>query len=336
MDTNKIEHFFNILNESATLIQADLDSTYIGALVETGENILDNGLVHVEDGLPKPETVEKLEEIYQSFNLSSLTMKERKQAIQFILIKAAKEDNLQPNHQPTPDAIGVLLSHLIAIFTDSEAPVHLADFSVGTGNLLYTIFVTLYAKNKQVKMTGIDNDDLLLSLASTLSALLEIPVEFMLQDALQSLLVNPVDVLVSDLPIGYYPRELKNTEFKTAFKEGYSYSHFLLIEQGLSYLKDGAYSFFLLPTSTFESEEVKELLSHVQKTGHVQSVIHLPAEWFKNEQSKKSVFVVQKKSDQSKQAKEVLIANAPAINNTEAFNTFIRDVKNWKEEQGIN
>lgn len=335
MDTKKIEDFFNTLNESAALIQADLDSSYIEALIETGENIIDKGQVHVENGNPKPETVEKLKEIYQSFDLSSLSMKERKQAVQFILIKASKEDNLQPNHQPTPDAIGVLLSHLIAVLTDSEAPVHLADFSVGTGNLLYTIYVTLYAENEQIRITGIDNDDLLLSLASTLSALLEIPVEFMLQDAIQPMLVEPVDILVSDLPIGYYPKEIKSTEFVTAFKEGHSYSHFLLIEQSLNYLKDHGYSFFILPTSTFESEEVKELLSFVQKVGHVQSIIHLPTEWFKNEQSKKSLFVVQKKSDQSKQAKEVLIANAPAINDTEAFNTFIIDVKNWKQEQGI-
>ncbi|GAA0364055.1 class I SAM-dependent methyltransferase [Alkalibacterium iburiense] len=336
MDTKKIELFFNTLNDSAKLIQADLDSTYIEALIETGENLIDGGNVHVEEGKPNPGTVDKLKNIYAAFDLSTLSMKERKQAIQFILIQASKEDNLQPNHQPTPDAIGVLLSHLIALFKESRSSIHLADFSVGTGNLLYTIYTTLYAENNQVKLTGIDNDDLLLSLASTLSALLEIPIELMLQDAIQSLLVDPVDILVSDLPVGYYPRELKQTDYETAFKEGYSYSHFLLIEQGLNYLKEGGYSFFLLPTRTFESEEVKELLSFVQKVGHVQAVIHLPTEWFKNEQSKKSLFVVQKKGEDSKQAKEVLIANAPAINDKEAFNTFIVDVKNWKEEQGFN
>lgn len=336
LDTKKIEHFFYVLNESATLIKSDLDSTYIEALIETGENIADQGKVHVENGLPKPETVEKLEEIYRSFDLSNLTVKERKQAIQFILIKATKEDGLQPNHQPTPDAIGVLLSHLIALFDKEDAITHLADFTVGTGNLLYTIFATVYSEKKNVKLTGIDNDELLISLASTLSALLEIPIELMRQDALQPLLVNPADLLVSDLPIGFYPREMDDETFKTAFEEGYSYSHFLLIEQGLNYLKEGGFSFSLLPTSTFESEEVKGLLAFVQKVGHVQAIIHLPIEWFKNEQSKKSLFIVQKKSEQSKQAQEVLIANAPTLNDKEAFNSFILDIKKWKQEQGIN
>lgn len=335
MDTINVEKFYSVLLESSLLIREGLDSTFIEALIETGENIIDDNNVHVENGLPSPSNQEKLRDIYSRVDYQTLSLEDKKQAIQLILIKAAKEDILQPNHQPTPDAIGVLFSYLINLFYIFDQPTHIADFSVGTGNLLYTLFTTLNTPEKIVSFTGVENDDLLISLTSTLSAMIEMPIELMHQDALKPLLINPVDIMVSDLPVGYYPLELKDDSFNTAFQEGQSYSHFLLIEQSLNYLKGNGLGFYLLPTSTFESVEVKGLLSHIQSVGHVQAIIHLPSEWFKNEQSKKSILVVQKKGDKSIQAKEVLVATSPSLSDKEAFKQFLLDINNWKSEQGI-
>ncbi|PRY83914.1 class I SAM-dependent methyltransferase [Alkalibacterium olivapovliticus] len=335
MDTINVEKFYSVLLESSLLIKEGLDSTFIEALIETGENIIDDGTVHVENGLPTAETQQQLTDIYSRIDYRTLSAEDRKQAIQLILIKAAKEDLLQPNHQPTPDAIGVLFSYLIDLFYSFDQPAHIADFSVGTGNLLYTLYTSLHSADRKLVFTGVENDDLLISLTSTLSALMDMPIELMHQDALKPLLIDPVDIMVSDLPVGYYPMELKDDAFKTAIKEGQSYSHFLLIEQGLNYLKDNGLAFYLLPTSTFEAVEVKSLLSHIQSVGHVQGIIHLPSEWFKNEQSKKSILIAQKKGDKSIQAKEVLIATSPSLSNKEAFKTFLSDITNWKSEQGI-
>ncbi|MCC5895060.1 MAG: class I SAM-dependent methyltransferase [Alkalibacterium sp.] len=336
MDTINVEKFHSVLLESSLLIKDGIDSTFIEALIETGENLIDNGTVHVENGRPSAETQDKLSEMYSQIDYRTLSPEEKKQAIQLILIKAAKEDLLQPNHQPTPDGIGVLFSYLIDLFYTFDRPTHIADFSVGTGNLLYTIYTSLSKTDKPVSFSGIENDDLLISLASTLSALMEMPIDLLHQDALKPLLIDPVDIIVSDLPVGYYPVEFEDDSFNTAFEEGKSYSHFLLVEQGLNYLKENGLAFYLLPTNTFESEEVKHLLSHIQSVGHVQGIIHLPTEWFKNEQSKKSILIVQKKGDKSVQAKEVLIATSPSLSNKEAFKTFLSDINNWKSEQGIN
>lgn len=335
MDTINVETFYSVLLESSLLIKDGLDSTFIEALIETGENLIDNKTVHVENGLPGVETQEKLKEIYSRVDYDSLSLEEKKQAIQLILIKAAKEDLLQPNHQPTPDAIGVLFSYLIELFYTFDKPTHIADFSVGTGNLLYTIFTSLNVSDSDITFTGVENDELLISLTSTLSALIQMPIDLMHQDALKPLLIDPVDIMISDLPVGYYPMELKTDSFKTSFKEGHSYSHFLLIEQGLNYLKDNGLAFYLLPTNTFETSEVKGLLSYLQSVGHVQGIIHLPTEWFKNEQSKKSILIVQKKGNKSIQAKEVLIATSPSLSNKEGFKTFLSDINKWKSEQGI-
>lgn len=337
METTHAEKFYNVLLESAMLIKKELDSTFLEALIESGENILDNGNINIENGLPTKATQDKLKDLYQSVNVDELSLDDKKQAIQLILIKAVKEDKLQPNHQPTPDAIGLLMSYLAELFADFSKPAHVADLSVGSGNLLYTFFAYLSKQPKEVShsFTGVENDELLISLTSTLSALLKIPVDLLHQDALQPLLINPIDIIMSDLPVGYYPIQLEEGKFDTAIQDGHSYSHFLLIEQGLKYLKEAGLAFYLLPTQTFESEEVKLLLSHINTVGYVQGIVHLPNEWFKNEQSKKSILIVQKKGAGSRQAQEVLVATSPSLSDKKAFQKFLFDIKSWKEEQGI-
>lgn len=335
MDTTKVENMYTVLLESSKLIKNDLDSTFMEAFIETGENILDGGEVHVENGLPGSETRGKLKELYGSISVSDLSLEEKKKAVQMVLINMVKEDQMQGNHQPTPDGIGVILSYFIELFYDRDEPMHLADLSVGSGNLLYTLFTTLFSDKRMIKLSGIDNDELLISLASTVSALLGIPIQLMHQDALQPLLLDPVDLMVSDLPIGYYPKEIDKKTFKTRFEDGHSYSHYLLVEQGMNYLKDNGYAFYLLPTNVFESEEVKHLLKYVHSVGHVQAIIHMPLEWFSSAQSRKSLFIVQKKGDKSKQVSEVLVSNVPSLNDQNGFKEFILDIKKWKYEQQI-
>ncbi|MFO8070155.1 MAG: class I SAM-dependent methyltransferase [Alkalibacterium sp.] len=335
MDTTKVEDFYTVLLESTKLIKNDLDSTFIEAFIETGENIIDNGKIHIENNLPRPETRKKLKKMYDSLSIDDLTLEEKKKAIQMMLINTVKEERLQVNHQPTPDGIGVILSYFIELFYEKDEALHLADLSVGSGNLLYTLFTTLFSSNPKIRLTGVDNDDLLISLASTISALLNIPIHLMHQDALQPLLLDPVDLMVSDLPIGYYPKDVESDAFQTGFEEGYSYSHYLLIEQGLNYLKENGYAFYLLPTNVFESEEVKSLLQYVHSVGHVQAIIHMPHEWFSSTQSRKSLFIVQKKGDKSKQVSEVLVSTVPSLNDQNAFKEFILDIKKWKKEQQI-
>lgn len=337
METSHAEKLYNVLLESSMLIKKDLDSTFLEALIESGENILDKSNINIENGLPTQSTQAELRKLYESVDLASFSLNEKKQAIQLILIKAVKEDMLQPNHQPTPDAIGLLMSYLAELFVDFSKPAHIADLSIGTGNLLYTFYSYLSRQKGEVKhsFTGVENDELLISLTSTLSALLDIPVELLHQDALQPLLINPIDIILSDLPVGYYPVPLQEGTFNTAVQEGYSYSHFLLIEQGLKYLKDAGLAFYLLPTQTFESEEVKTLLAHINTVGYVQGIIHLPNEWFKNEQSRKSILVLQKKGAESKQAQEVLVATSPSLSDREAFQNFLMEIKSWKKEQEI-
>ena len=56
-----------------------------------------------------------------------------------------------------------------------------------------------------VTATAIEIDDLLVRLSAVTAELLEHPVTFYVQDALRPLFVDPVDITISDLPVGFYP-----------------------------------------------------------------------------------------------------------------------------------
>src|SRR5699024_8265879 len=119
---------------------------------------------------------------------------------------------------------------------------------------------------------------------STNSAIQRTPINLIYQDALTNLLLQPADVMVSDLPIGYYPAEETIKNFKTHFTDENerSYSHYLLIEQAMKYLKEGGYGFFLLPSNIFNDEKVSVLVNYLHKAGYIQGIIQLPREVFAN------------------------------------------------------
>ena len=74
------------------------------------------------------------------------------------------------------------------------------------------------------------------------------------QDGLQDLLLDPVDLALSDLPIGY-PNDERAKGFAAAAEEGHSYAHHLLMEQAMKYVKPAGFGLFLIPTNILETEQ---------------------------------------------------------------------------------
>lgn len=326
---------FHTLDNSTKLLKEELDIPYLEALIHTAENLIDQGTVYNEDNLLPKKQVEELEKLYEEVELEAYKPEMIRQAMQISLLRGMKEDYIQPNHQMTPDSIGSLIAYLIEIIAEPEGELHLADLSVGTGNLLLTIYHFLnQAENREMTLTGVDNDELMLSLASTNTTIQRTPVNLVYQDALTNLLIQPADIMVSDLPIGYYPVEEQVSDYQTKFpeKDKRSYSHYLLIEQAFNYLKDGGFGFFLLPSNAFDDENISVLVDYLQDVGYVQAIIQLPREIFANEDSRKSVFVLQKKGADAKQMGDVLLSNAPDFKDFEAMKSFLGEISKWKKE----
>ena len=330
---SKIEEKFQLINEAIEILQANVKCSSLDALIETFDNMLDNGNVHVEDGLPDEETIQKLTKLYQQIDLASLSKEERRALLQLSLLQVYKKEKIQANHQMTPDTIGFLLAYLIEKLVTYKPGIKLLDLTVGTGNLLSAILGTLENKGwDDLALYGIDNDDTLISLASISSQLMESDTKLVHQDAIIDLQVPQVDVVVGDLPIGYYPLDERASAFETTAKQGHSYVHYLLIEQALHQLNDGGWGMFVVPKGLFEAPEAKKLLEVIQKYGYLQGLLNLPQKLFVSENSQKSILIIQKQGATAKQAKPILLGEFPLMKDRAEFVKFLAEFDAWKAQ----
>ena len=300
-----MEKTFYFIDNHTTKIQKEEENAYLESLLTTTENWL--------DGLIKPEEGASKEDI--------------RKALQLAVLKGMKE-HVQPHHQMTPDALGLLVGYLVELFVKKEQAIIL-DPAVGTGNLLLTVMNYL---DGRLTGAGVELDDLLIRLASNAGNLVEQPITFYLQDALQPLLIDPVDVVVSDLPVGYYPDEETAATYELKADEGMSYAHHLFIEQSLKHTADGGYLFFIVPKALFESEHASQLHTFLKKHAHIQSVMELPESLFKNSAHAKGILVLQKKQEGIKAPKEVLLARVPNMSKPESMSKFFSQVTGWFKE----
>lgn len=330
MGIEKIEQTFTSLKEAVALLQKELQVSYLDALIETGDNLLAKE-VHVEDGLPTAEIKTRLEKLYANAQLAGLTTEQRRQVMQLLLLQAYKQEKIQANHQMTPDTIGFLVEYLLEKVLPKKQGLALLDLTVGTGNLLTAILSKLNQNGwPKIQAYGVDNDDTLITLASMATQIEQISVDLFHQDALDSLLLPKVDVVVSDLPVGYYPLDERVTQFKTRAKKGHSYVHHLLIEQAVNQLKPAGFGIFVVPNGLFESPEAKGLLDYIQANAYLQGMLNLPQDLFASKRGQKAILLLQKHGTGAKQAKQILLGDFPSFKHKEQFQAFLGQIDYWE------
>ena len=330
MGIEKIEQTFTSLKEAVALLQKELQVSYLDALIETGDNLLAKE-VHVEDGLPTAEIKTRLEELYANAQLAGLTTEQRRQVMQLLLLQAYKQEKIQANHQMTPDTIGFLVEYLLEKVLPKKQGLALLDLTVGTGNLLTAILSKLNQNGwPKIQAYGVDNDDTLITLASMATQIEQISVDLFHQDALDGLLLPKVDVVVSDLPVGYYPLDERVTQFKTRAKKGHSYVHHLLIEQAVNQLKPAGFGIFVVPKGLFESPEAKGLLDYIQANAYLQGMLNLPQDLFASKRGQKAILLLQKHGSGAKQAKQILLGDFPRFKHKEQFQAFLGQIDYWE------
>lgn len=335
MKTSKLEELFQILDEAVTLLQKELDVSYIEALTETVQNLAYEGKAQQLDGLPSNEAVTQLNRFYRKLHLDDETREATRKLIQLGFIKAIKTDKIQSNHQMTPDTIAFLVAYFIdAIKNNKNEDIHIHDLAAGTGNLLMVVMDILEKRGTSVTAEAVDNDDLLIALASNSSHLQKWgeAITFTHSDSLQELLIRPSDLAVADLPIGYYPVDNRAEKFQTSFTEGHSFAHFLLIEQHLKYLKEGGWGFFIVPKNLIESDREGVFMKWLKENAYLQGMLELPESLFKSEQLQKSILILQKMGNDASQAKEVLLGTIPDIKNAKKMQFFLTQFNNWTKK----
>lgn len=307
----KFEQIFSFINEKAEKYEKADGLSFLDGVLQSLEDVLD----------------EKEQWAFQD-----ASKEEVRKAIQIAILKGMRKTS-QPNHQMTPDTLGLLVGYFVEQFFTEQlktGQISLLDPAVGTGNLLLTVMNLL---DGQVSATGIEVDDLLIRLAADTAELIEQPVVLYHQDALQKMLVDPVDAVVCDLPVGYYPNEEVAVDYELCAHEGMSYAHHLFIEQSIKHTKEGGYLFFLIPANLFESEQSKDLHKFLKKTSWIQAVIQLPENLFSSKAHEKSILILQKQAKSLKAPREVLLAKVPNMSNKEALSMFFEKVQMWKESK---
>ncbi|MTV83225.1 N-6 DNA methylase [Lactobacillus sp. CRM56-3] len=324
------EALFKVFDESTELLKEALSTSYLDAFIESGDNLID-GHVQVEDGQPNEKVVQQLQGLYDSVDRQHLDRETVRQAIQLSMLKAMREDDIQGNHQMTPDTIGMVMGYLVIRLVEKQSQLTLLDPAVGTANLLTTVINQLTAAtHAEISAIGIDNDDSLLSVADINTTLQQANVTLRHQDALGELQLPEIDLAVSDLPIGYYPLDEKVTTFKTHAQSGHSYVHHLMMEQAMHFVKPGGFGIFLVPSQLFSSPESKGLLAWLQDTAYLQSLLALPKDLFTAQQSEKSILLLQRRGGNAKQADQVMIGEFPSFKDQAAFSKFVAEVVDWE------
>lgn len=254
-----------------------------------------------------------------------VTKEDMRRGIQLAILKGMKQ-HAQPNHQMTPDSIGMLLGHIANKLTEDREETTILDPTVGTGNLLFTV---MNGMENPVTAFAVEIDELLVRLAAVVAELLEQPATFLVQDALRPLFIDPVDLVVSDLPVGYYPDDENGLNYALMPEEGHAYAHHLFIEQSLNHMKPGGYGLFIIPANLFESEHAPQLHIFLKEKSLIRAVIQLPSALFQSKVHEKSLLILQKPSEQIKSTPEVLLAKVPDMKNKQAMGRFLQDVDEW-------
>lgn len=317
MNFEKIEKAYGYLLENTQTIQNDLQTNFYDALVEQNAIYLDG---QTELTLVK-ENNQRLKDL-------NLNKEEWRRSFQYLLMKAAQTEPLQANHQFTPDGIGFLLVFLVDQLASSDQ-VDVLEMGSGTGNLAQTLMNNC---QRSLDYLGLEIDDLLIDLAASMAEVMKADVNFAQGDAVRPQVLKESDVIISDLPVGYYPDDAIASRYQVASPQGHTYAHHLLIEQSLKYLKPGGVAIFLAPNDLLTSEQSSLLKKWMQDHAQVLAMVTLPENLFRSANLAKTIFVLRK---QEEAVVQPFVYPLTDLQDQEDLMKFRESFQNWNKESEI-
>lgn len=318
------EQLFKQLDEQVERLKEQEELTYLDALIHA----LNLTLLEEDEKAGLSEDNRVFVEHLQQIGLKDADRETVRKVIQFAVLKSFKGATYD-KYMITPDMVGFYMSYLVEKLAYNKKDLRIFDPVVGTANMLTNI---MNQPSKSVRAYGAEIDETMLDLSLLSAELQKQPIEFFHQDSIQPLLLDPVDVVVADLPIGYYPDDKKAAEFLVSAKEGHTYAHHLLIEQSLTYLKPEGFMIAVVPNHLFNSEQASYLHKMIQEKAHVIGVLELPEESFKAKEQQKSLFILQKKSNETTAPREALMVKLPSFKNLQKTENIIMKMNTWFEQ----
>lgn len=328
MEESNVEYLFNWLDKLVETIGKHQQEPYLDSLAIAMESLFINKAPEAVSDVLSDEIIRRLDDI----NLKEIQSEAVHKAIQLSIIKGMQKTT-QQQHIMTPESVALIVGYLAGKLSNNNKNLRIFDPVSGTANLLITVL-------KQLKEPGqayaSEIDPTLIKLALMRANLEKKHIEFFHQDSLSPFLVDPVDLIVADLPVGYYPDDIQANDYELKAQKGHSYSHHLLIEQSLKYTKDNGYLLFLVPEFLFDSDESDRLYVFLKENAHIVGLLRLPESAFVSKQNIKSILILQKKTKGSIGPKQPLLVDLPSLNNSEAMNDILSKMNAWFKEYHSN
>lgn len=320
------EAVYLVLDEGAEIIKNELELPYLDALGEMGENLFQKKTLQE---LPE-DKAEKLSSLLSEISNVGIEQEEYRRAVQLGVLKGMREAT-QPHHAMTPDAVSLFVGYLVnklLSYGDHNKPI-LMDPAVGSGNLMTAVMNQL---NDKGHFIGADPDETLLKIAYMNANLQKHSVDLFHQDSVSKPLINNVDLVLSDLPAGYYPNDDEANAFATKATEGHSYVHHLLIEQAIKHVRPGGFTIFLVPNNLFQTDQSTSLHAFIKEHALIYSLMQLPSSMFKNQDAAKSILVLRKKVQGMIEPNQALLAELPSFTREAALADMMQKISSWFDD----
>lgn len=321
MGKTNVEILFEWMDKTTHMIEQHQNESYLDSLGIVLDMLFYQQVSSEFDDILEMKLMKQLQHV----NMESFSREEINKATQLVILKGMR-NGIQPNHQMTPEAIALFIGYLAAKFMQSKDPIRIFDPVCGTANL-FTIVLNQLQRKFQAYASEVDPT--LIRIAAGNANLQKLSIEFFHQDSLRPFMIDPVDLLVADLPVGYYPNEDIANLYQLKADEGHSYAHHLLIEQSINYTKEAGYLFFLIPEFLFNSEQSERLYTYLSKHAHIVGVIKLPESAFISKKDIKSILILQKKGTHTKGPKQPLLVDLPSFSNEAAMADIMNKINQW-------
>ncbi|UOR11922.1 class I SAM-dependent methyltransferase [Halobacillus amylolyticus] len=324
MKQEQVGKLYEWIDETATIVEMDMNITYLEAVAETLDTLF--------NGQPFDDISEqlstKLTNQLVKITKGEYEKEEIRKAVQLAILKGMKGAT-QQQHLITPDSVAMFMGYIASKLFEGEGKLKLFDPAAGTGNLITSVMNQL---ELDLTAYGSEVDHTLIQLAVANANLQENPIEFFHQDSLRPFLMEPVDFVFGDLPVGYYPDDVQAKQYNLKAEEDHSYAHHLFIEQGLNYTKAGGYLMFIVPNFLFDSDQSQSLNEHLREEAHIVGMLQLSDSLFKDEKHGKSILILQKKGEKTKPPKQALLVKLPSFKNPDAMADILAQMNQWFSE----
>src|SRR5699024_6818880 len=200
MEKTNVEVLYEWIDQMNGFIQQYADEPYLDRLIMTMEILLNQKPYEEMDEL----LLKKIDQALGELDLSDFQSEEIRKSLQLATLKGMKEAT-QDQHLMTPDTVALLVGYIAKKLTEEKQSLRLFDPVSGTGNLLTAVLEQL---PDETETYGSEVDPTLIQLAVLNANLQQKQIEFFHQDSLRPFLLDPVDLVVADLPVGYYPDDI--------------------------------------------------------------------------------------------------------------------------------